>query len=344
MGATGCGKTTFINLASHSNLRVGTDLESCTPEVQLANEFTLDGRRVVLIDTPGFDDTTKSDTEILKNIATFLATTYENGSRLAGLIYVHRISDRRFSGIAGRNFRMFRELCGEASLKNVVLVTNMWGEVSHDIGEAREKELTSVFLKPALDKGARMVRHHGTEQSTHDVIRQIMNNHPVVLQIQRELVDEHKDITNTAAGEVINAELIEEKKRQEAELKKAQEEMARALRLKEEEARRRMEEEARRREEEMRRAREEQERIALQRRQEIERAELEARRLEEQARIERQRAEEEHRRQVALLNERLAAEAAAAEAARLAMEQQIHHLHHQVHHHHSGGGGGCMIM
>ena len=65
----------FINLASHSNLRVGMDLESCTEKVQLAEEFTIDGRRVMLIDTPGFDDTTKSDTDILKMIADFLATT-----------------------------------------------------------------------------------------------------------------------------------------------------------------------------------------------------------------------------------------------------------------------------
>ena len=65
----------FINLASCSNLQVGVSLESCTDEVQLANEFTLDGRRVVLIDTPGFDDTTKSDTDVLKMIADFLATT-----------------------------------------------------------------------------------------------------------------------------------------------------------------------------------------------------------------------------------------------------------------------------
>ena len=50
-------------------------LESCTAEVKLANEFTLGGRRVTLIDTPGFDDTTKSDTEILQIIAAFLATT-----------------------------------------------------------------------------------------------------------------------------------------------------------------------------------------------------------------------------------------------------------------------------
>jgi hypothetical protein len=34
-----------------------------------------------------------------------------------------------------------------------------------------------------------------------NVIRTIMNNHPVVLQIQREIVDEHKDVANTAAGE-----------------------------------------------------------------------------------------------------------------------------------------------
>lgn len=262
---------------------------------------------------------------------------YENGSRLAGLIYMHRISDRRFSGIAGKNFKIFRDLCGEKSLKNVVLVTNMWGGVSVEVGEARERELSSDFLKPALDKGARMVRHHNTQQSTHDILRRIMNNHPVVLQIQHELVEERKDVVNTSAGKRINAELEETKRRHEAEVKKAQEEVARALREKEEEARRKMEEESRRREEEMRRVREERERIELQRRQELEqaeqearrfeervraereraelrhrqeleRAEQEARRFEEQARVERERAEEEHRRQMAMLNDRLAAE------------------------------------
>ena len=92
MGATGSGKSTvssvcltiiarnssdclqFINLASGSNLRVGTGLESCTAEVQLADKFTLDGRSVTLIDTPGFDDTSKSDSDILEMIAAFLAT------------------------------------------------------------------------------------------------------------------------------------------------------------------------------------------------------------------------------------------------------------------------------
>ena len=41
----------------------------------MADPFQLDGRSVVLVDTPGFDDTTISDTDILKKIAVFLAAT-----------------------------------------------------------------------------------------------------------------------------------------------------------------------------------------------------------------------------------------------------------------------------
>lgn len=50
-------------------------LESSTTEVQLTDEFTVDGRRVSLVDTPGFDDTSKSDADIMKIIVAFLATT-----------------------------------------------------------------------------------------------------------------------------------------------------------------------------------------------------------------------------------------------------------------------------
>ena len=64
----------FINLVSGSNLCVGRNLESCTSTVQVAPPFTLDGRWVTLIDTPGFDDTSRSDTEVLTQIASFLAT------------------------------------------------------------------------------------------------------------------------------------------------------------------------------------------------------------------------------------------------------------------------------
>ncbi|KAI0766712.1 hypothetical protein BC629DRAFT_1737431 [Irpex lacteus] len=76
MGMTGAGKTTFINKASGSNLVVGGGLESCTSEVQAADSFLLDGRVVTLIDSPGFDDTHRSEAEILREVTGFLAKTY----------------------------------------------------------------------------------------------------------------------------------------------------------------------------------------------------------------------------------------------------------------------------
>ena len=137
---------------------------------------------------------------------------------------------------------MFRNLCGESTLKNVVFVTNMWNEDSQNANEAREKELSDKFFRPALDGGAQMARHHNTIESAHDIIRRIIDNHPVVLQIQRELVDERKDISDTTAGETINRELKEQVRRYQAELRELREEVTRALEEKDEEMRQKLEE------------------------------------------------------------------------------------------------------
>ena len=329
MGATGSGKSTvsrvclvvmtrispgclqFINLASGSNLRVGKALKSCTDEVTSADEFTLDGKRVILIDTPGFDDTSKSDADVLKMIAAFLAATsvhtglrrfsisrtelfnrYEKGFKLSGVIYIHRISDKRFTGIAGRNFNMFRELCGDEALKNVVLVTNMWGEVSPEDGQDRENELSSDFFKPVLDKGARMTRHHNTTESAHGVVRGFIENDPVALQIQRELVDEHKDIIDTAAGEVVNRELNEQMRRHQDELRKVQEEMEQALNEKDEEARQELEEDGRKMQEQLDKMKKDSDEMASKFAAEKER--MGAKMKEMEQKMERQLSEAEH--------------------------------------------------
>ena len=72
MGPTGTGKTSFINMLSGSNLRIGRELESCTSDVEVAKPFDLDGRMISLIDTPGFDDTTLSAASVLNMIAAYL--------------------------------------------------------------------------------------------------------------------------------------------------------------------------------------------------------------------------------------------------------------------------------
>ena len=92
-----------------------------------------------------------------------------------------------------------------------MLTTNMWGNVTPEIGAAREEQLAAEFIKPALDKGAQLHRHYDTTESAHQVIRAILNNHGTraPLQVQRELVDERREFTRTTVGEEINREVDE---------------------------------------------------------------------------------------------------------------------------------------
>lgn len=152
---------------------------------------------------------------------------YQSGHKLTGLLFFHRISDFRMGGISLKNFRTFRGLCGEQTLRNVVIVTNMWGEVNPQLGEERERELSikDDFFKPALDKGAKMMRHHNTLESAQEIIRHLLRNNPMVLQIQREIVDEHRDVSQTAAAEEIERELRAEKEKQRIESERVKRQM-----------------------------------------------------------------------------------------------------------------------
>ena len=130
-------------------------------------------------------------------------------------------------GISTRNFRMFRQVCGDTTLKNVVIVTNMWGEVEKQIGDARESELAGKdkFFKPALDKGAVMLRHENTRDSTLNILRQIVRNRPGTLQIQHEMVDEKKGISQTVAADELNREITLQTRRFRNEMRALKEEM-----------------------------------------------------------------------------------------------------------------------
>ncbi|KAK7676168.1 hypothetical protein QCA50_020879 [Cerrena zonata] len=226
MGATGAGKSTFINMASGGHNTVGHELMSCTQSVTYSN-CTVDGRRIVLIDTPGFDHTYVSDTDILRIIAFQLEVVYKQGITLSGILYLHRISDTPLGATYQRNFEMFCKLCGDDALKNVLIVTTMWGTSQSSIGTEREKELATNerFFKPALDKGAAMIRHDNTPGRAQDILRIIMKNHPAPLQIQRELVDERKNITETTASEVLTRSLTAMVEKQKAILDELREDL-----------------------------------------------------------------------------------------------------------------------
>jgi predicted GTPase len=92
MGETGTGKSTvssnttlknnhlanlrhpdqFVNAVTGSHLEVSHGHKSCTSEVKMSKAFQVGEHSLTLIDTPGFDDTSKTDADILREITVFL--------------------------------------------------------------------------------------------------------------------------------------------------------------------------------------------------------------------------------------------------------------------------------
>lgn len=159
---------------------------------------------------------------------------YEQGIKLRGIIYMHRISDFRVGGSSRKNFNMFCKLCGEKAFCNIIILTNMWGEVTPERGAAREIELATddLLFKPILDGGAQMARHENSVQSAHAVILSLIEHSPVALRIQEELIDEHKDIADTGAGQELGRELAALIRKHHAQLAELQTELDEAVRAK----------------------------------------------------------------------------------------------------------------
>lgn len=199
--------------------------------------FMLNGVRIWLIDTPGFDDTNRSDSVVLKDIAYWLAGAYTKKVQLAGIIYLHRITDVRMQGSALRNLRLFNELCGSNNLKSVILATTHWthGEgksVPESVGQARVKELekTREFWGGMIERGSRVEKHDGSKASATRIVSDLVSrHHHVTLDIQKQLVDEKRSLFDTDAGQALHRELIEERKKSEAKLVELKLDMQSAL-------------------------------------------------------------------------------------------------------------------
>ncbi|KAF8885389.1 P-loop containing nucleoside triphosphate hydrolase protein [Gymnopilus junonius] len=221
MGPTGAGKSTFINaLVGKEVMVVGKTLSSCTDELGFVvldpAQYPRLKDRIVIVDTPGFDDTYKGDAEILKKIADWLETSYKkNKAVLGGVIYLHDISNDRFTGTARRNLEMFQHLCGQDAFSKVILGTTKWGRTEKAIADAHQKELKELHWKSLAIKGARVLPFLDTRASAWSFVDNLVSNltrqrlGKVYLQIQRELGDEKKIVPETEAGKELRFTLKE---------------------------------------------------------------------------------------------------------------------------------------
>ncbi|KAI8180313.1 hypothetical protein KHU50_002947 [Colletotrichum sp. SAR 10_65] len=201
MGRTGSGKSTFIGQCTGKQVTVGHGLYSCTNSVYVA-DYHWNGRRIFLIDTPGFNDTARPEVEILEAFASSLAASYANGVRIHGVLMLQPVSENRMSGSSLRCIEMVEAVCGFASTswpsrcENLAIVTTMLvsrGATAFRYNETGSQDPTEQMI------AARNIIAHLVRRS---------DMHPLdVLQLQREIVIEGKTLGQTAAGRSVAAGL-----------------------------------------------------------------------------------------------------------------------------------------
>jgi len=133
------------------------------------------------------------------------------------------------AGTPLKNLRMFEELCGKNSFKNVILTTTMWDDVDEVTGETREGELKSIYWKTMISRGSSTGRFQGQRDSAFRLIAPLLDeaNNRNTLLLQKELVDLDMRLSETHAGQKLRSEIKQLAKQQQELLHQIREELQR---------------------------------------------------------------------------------------------------------------------
>ncbi|KAI4188404.1 MAG: hypothetical protein LQ346_005318 [Caloplaca aetnensis] len=181
---------------------------------------------IFLIDTPGFDDPLRSDTEILQSIVSCLADMYEGLTfadlkvDLAGTIYMQSIHEARITGSTMTNLEMLRSLIGEENMEHCVLVTSKWGCEDRHIAQQRESELvqTKDYWGWFLAAGAGISRYQDNRTPASEIIEQCIRAGEFTPWITREYILEGMQLVQTTAGRAVDLGITEARERNRKEL------------------------------------------------------------------------------------------------------------------------------
>jgi hypothetical protein len=150
---------------------------------------------------------------------------YSDSMKIAGVIFLHEISQVRMRGTARRNTDVFKKLCGKDIMMFVALCTTMWEEVPPDLAKAREDQLRETYWKDMLSEGAQVMRIRRESGSAWGAVNAILTRHEggldhfTIMSIQNELVNLQKLLPDTEAGRSLRASLEKELEQQKQRMK-----------------------------------------------------------------------------------------------------------------------------
>ncbi|KAK5203991.1 hypothetical protein LTR41_010201 [Exophiala xenobiotica] len=173
--------------------------------------FEYGGKKVHLIDTPGFNDSHRSESDVLEEICYWLSTAYgprdvDSSKRflLNGIIYLHPLTEQKWTGTSQRSIDFLKALCGSENYSCISLATSFWDQTTPAKGMEHERQLVdhpsrwgAILEKP----GTRTHRHDSGYRSAIRIIASIIQkNTKYALRIQKELSQPDATLLDTTVG------------------------------------------------------------------------------------------------------------------------------------------------
>jgi hypothetical protein len=171
-------------------------------------------RKIVFVDTPGFNDPALGDDVILKQVAEYMVTITRVKQKLAAVIYVHSMTQERYSTVFRHNQEIFRNICGDEAMRAVSLVTTKWDRATTDPRDKggnleafkkKEHQLRTNYWKAQTEAGAQLFRHGlNPEDSTKNLLDQILRTKGgISLLLQDQIVGQDKLLSETDPGKYL---------------------------------------------------------------------------------------------------------------------------------------------
>ncbi|KAG6334785.1 hypothetical protein ID866_4303 [Astraeus odoratus] len=204
LGPTGSGKSLFISrLAgiSEDKAGVGHDLCSHTDRIKVFRFTDTTGIPVVLVDTPGFNNTNLAlpDEKICALMHSWLSETYKRDIIVAGILYFHPTG-----GVTNQFLRPFWSVYGETMYSRLIIVMTMCDDCT---GQKGAIEHRTEDLERMLAGGAKTIRYENSEESARTVCRPVLDSLAVVrgLHLRRAVTDLDQELQKLAEGRKASA-------------------------------------------------------------------------------------------------------------------------------------------
>jgi hypothetical protein len=153
---------------------------------------------------------------------------YIKNEDLIGVIYLHKVSDNRFSGSSKRNLRTFKAICGDGYSPRICLATTCWAKKEDERGyeddDQKHHELIKAKWEELIANNAMVFEIKDKSEKYPiqilDRILQIGESETRKVCLQLEIAKDKKKIHETSAGKVLDGAILERIKQLEADKKR----------------------------------------------------------------------------------------------------------------------------